>query len=191
MLADQALALCLRLPDISTVLDVGCGAGEQAREFRRAGKRVTTVSYTPPADIVGDYCTADCGGPYDLVWASHVLEHQRNVGEFIEKMRRDCKPCGWIAVTVPPMKDQVVGGHVALFNAGTLLYHLILAGLDCRHAKVRTYGYNVSVIARNTSIPDMPALRCDCGDIETLAPWFPMPVAQGFDGRINSLNWEV
>lgn len=188
MFASDAFAACLRLPGVATVLDVGCGAGNHAHGFRQEGKRVTTISYTPPADIVGDYCSNDCGGPYDLVWASHVLEHQRNVGAFLDKLKRDCKPGGWVAVTVPPMKHEIVGGHVALFNAGLLLYHLVLAGIDCRQARVRTYGYNISVIVQNVNL-DLPRLVCDAGDIETLSRWFPLEARQGFDGQIAELNW--
>lgn len=190
MNASEALELCLALPGVATVLDVGSGNGAHAAAFRAAGKTVTTISITPPADIVGDYAKEECGGPFGLVWASHVVEHQRNVGNFVECLRQDCKPGGWIAITVPPMKEEVVGGHVALFNAGVLLYHLILAGIDCRKAKVKTYGYNVSVIVQN--LPAMlPKLICDSGDIEALAQWFPIPVHQGFDGRIESVNWSV
>lgn len=190
MHASEALALCLSLPNVATVLDVGSGEGEQAAAFRTAGKRVRTISITPPADIVGDYLKEECGGPFDLVWASHVLEHQRDVGRFIECLRQDCKLGGWIAITVPPMKEEVVGGHVAMFNAGILLYHLILAGIDCRQAKVKTYGYNVSVIVQNKPAA-LPKLKCDSGDLEALAHWFPIPVHQGFDGRITSANWSV
>lgn len=188
MFASDALAVSLRLPGIRSVLDVGCGDGEHAAVFRQNGKNVTTLSYTPPADIIGDYCSTDCRGPFDLVWASHVLEHQRNVGAFIEKLKRDCKPDGWMAITVPPMKEAIVGGHVALFNAGILLYHLVLAGINCSMAKVKSYGYNISVIVQNRHF-ELPPLRCDEGDIEVLARWFPMSVAQGFDGRISELNW--
>lgn len=189
MFADEALRLCRSLP-VATVLDVGCGVGKQAAAFRAAGMHVTTVSMIPPADIVGDYLSHDCGGPFDLVWASHVLEHQRNVGQFIGRLRHDCKPGGWIAITVPPMKQEVVGGHVALFNAGILLYHLILGGIDCRKARVKTYGYNISVVVQNNPAT-LPSLVCDSGDIEALAPWFPIPVHQGFDGRIESVNWDT
>ncbi len=180
--AQAALDLCLTL-DVQTVLDIGCGSGDHAKVFRAAGKKVTTISLGP-ADIVGEY-VGQCG-QHDLVWASHVLEHQRNVGEFLDQVRRDAKK--WIAITVPPMKDEVVGGHVALFNAGILLYHMILAGIDCRRAKVKTYGYNISVVVENKSIR-LPKLACDAGDIERLAEFFPVPVKQGFDGRIASVNW--
>lgn len=187
MLANEALERCLRLPACA-VLDIGSGSGEHAAAFRGSGFDVTTISLREPADLVGDYLAHVFSERFGLIWASHVLEHQPNVGAFLKKCRHDLAEGGWLAVTVPPMKDSVVGGHVAMFNAGTLLYHLILAGFDCRNAMVKTYDYNVSVIAQN--IPaTLPDLAMDCGDIERLDHLFPMPVVQGFDGRIESLNW--
>lgn len=189
MHADAAFRACLELPGARTVLDVGSGAGEHAAAFRARGLNVTTVDLAPGADVTGDYLDMRFGlAGFDIVWASHVLEHQRNPGRFLERLSADCSLGGWLAITVPPMKDEVVGGHVALFNAGVLLYQLILAGINCRHAAVRTYGYNVSVIVRNERAV-LPPLKQDAGDIERLAEFFPLPVYQGFDGRIERLNW--
>lgn len=186
--AGIAFDRCLELPDVATILDIGSGDGEHARAFRAAGKKVTTISLRQPADLIGDYMEMTELDQFDLIWASHVLEHQRNPGVFLEKCRRHLKPGGWLAVTVPPLKHEIVGGHVGLYNAGILLYHLILAGFDCSKAAVRTYGYNISVIVRNVPAT-LPMLSHDCGDIERLAHLFPLPVKQGFDGAIKELNW--
>jgi SAM-dependent methyltransferase len=175
--------------DFWSVLDIGSGSGAHADLFRQAGKHVTTVSIIEPADAVGDYMKIDFPFRYELIWASHVLEHQRNPGAFLEKVRGDLKPGGILAVTVPPMKNQIVGGHVTLWNAGLLLYHLVLAGFNCSQAKVRTDGYDVSVIVRNEPA-ELPAdLVHDAGDLERLAHLFPLPVKQGFNGEISSINW--
>lgn len=194
----EALARLLGCPDTYRVLDIGSGSGEQAAIMRAAGRDVWTVDIAGPADHVGDFM-AWAGGPtgFDAVWACHVLEHQPNPGAFLQACRRRLRPGGLLAVTVPPLKDEIVGGHVTLWNAGLLLYHLILAGFDCRAARVGTYAsgpgfppYNISVLVRRPVEPiALPALRMDRGDIETLAPFFPIPVAHGFDGRLPDIAW--
>src|SRR4051812_37862219 len=152
MLGSEALEFLLRDYEFDSVVDVGCGTGEHAQRFVDAGKTVTTLSFeqygafTP--SFVGDFFDFRAGQPFDLVWCSHMLEHQRNVGSFLERLIGLAKPGGLIAITVPPARHRIVGGHLTLWNAGLLLYNLVLAGLDCRHAKVLSYGYNISVIVR-------------------------------------------
>jgi hypothetical protein len=123
------------------------------------------------------------------VWCSHCLEHQRDIRTFLQCINFNTKENGWIAITVPPMKDEIVGGHVTLWNAGLLMYNLILAGIDCSQAKVKTYGYNCSVIVQKKSI-EVPSLKYDQGDIKTLSKFFPEGYNyQGFNGNIKELNW--
>jgi SAM-dependent methyltransferase len=190
MPAEECLARLLR-EDFDTVLDVGCGNGAHAREFERAGKKVTTIAYTGEADIIGDYLTTDFKSRFDCLWLSHVLEHQKNVGLFLQKCFSDLNKGGILAVTVPPMKQQIVGGHLTCWNAGLLLYNMILAGFDCSEAKVKTYGYNVSVIVRKKQVPEkvLASLVWDCGDIERLSRFFPFEAKQDFNGNIQQVNW--
>jgi SAM-dependent methyltransferase len=177
----------LALPDVSTILDIGSGGGQHAKMMRAAGKVVTTISLTPPADFVGNYLDFP-GSGFDAIWASHVLEHQPNAGLFLKKCFSDLRDDGVFAVTVPPLKHAVVGGHLNLFNAGTLVYNLVVAGFDCSQAGVGTYGYNVSVIVRKKRAR-LPKLMFDSGDINRLADFFPSPVGEGFDGLTYTANW--
>ncbi len=170
-----------------TVLDIGSGPGKQAQILRDNNKNVTTISLIPPADIVGDFMTEDLS-TYDCIWASHVLEHQLNVNLFLKRCYELLKDDGIFAVTVPPLKHRIVGGHLTLWNAGLLLYNLILAGFDCKEAKVKSYGYNISVIVRKKKA-DLPDLVMDFNDIGTLAEFFPIEAFNAFDGQIEEWNW--
>lgn len=184
--------LAQRFP-FKTVLDIGAGEGVHSRWLAAIGKSVTSICYSASygfqPDIVGDYMDTEFNEPFDAIWASHVLEHQLNAGAFLKKIYQDLKPTGILAITVPPMKPEIVGGHVSLWNAGLLLYNLILAGFDCRDAAVHSYGYNVSVIVRKRRVWLPRDLTMDAGDIEKLAAFFPLPVHQAFDGAISDLNW--
>ena len=184
-----ALERFLKFADVKTVIDVGSGDGEQAAVMRRASMSVTTVSLRPGADIVADYLTTELG-PVDGIWACHVLEHMPDAGLFLKKCFTDLRDNGVLAITVPPAKHDIVGGHVSLWNAGLLLYRLILAGFDCRDSRVGTYGYNISVIVRKVRA-ELPVLAMDAGDIERLASFFPLPVAQDFDGQIADIGWRA
>jgi len=168
------------LPKGSTLLDIGSGKGEHAEGFRRCYD-VTTVDLTHSADFQGDYLGTFFKEPFDCIWASHVMEHQRNVGWFLDKARQDLKEGGLLAITVPPRKDEIVGGHVSLWNPGLLLYNLVLARFDCSKALVMVYGYNISAVLTKRTI-DLPNIIMDHGDIARLARFFPMDVKDGFDG---------
>lgn len=193
-LAHEALALLLSQYEFESVVDVGCGDGAQARVLRAHGKRVTTISLEAygdfEPDFVGDVFDFEAGERFDLVWCSHVLEHQPNVALFLRRMVALAKPDGLLAITVPPARRTVVGGHLTVWNTGLLLYNLVAARIDCSEARTREYGYNISLIVRLRPVT-LPSLRHDAGDIERLAPYFPMPVQQGFDGRIAEIRWSA
>ncbi len=181
-----------------TVLDVGSGAGLHAACFAEFGKQVVGIDTGDSVyfrarrhdyDVIrGNFLQLELERQFDCVWASHVLEHAPDVGQFLRRIIDATKPDGVIAITVPPLKPNIVGGHLNLWNPGLLLYNLIHAGLDCRHAAVLRYGYNISVITHKRPRPAVE-LQHDAGDIDRLAPYFPLSVAEAFDGRLMRVNW--
>ncbi len=183
----EALDLFVALPIDGYVLDIGSGDGAHAAHMRKSGLDVVTLDSHKAADI-NDAWPASVEETAGGIWCCHTLEHSRNPGAFLDACRLALKPGGWLAITVPPAKHNIVGGHVTLWNAGLLLYHLVLAGFDCRSAMVKAYDYNISVILRRQDT-ELPALACDNGDIERLSHLFPFSAGQGFDGDIDSYRW--
>lgn len=208
-LGDLAIDKLLKCYRFDTVLDIGCGEGIQSNIFINNGKTVTSIDYgdsdyfksnkkNKGETIIADFNTYDFKGiQYDCVWCSHILEHQLNVNIFLRKVNSVLKEGGVLAITVPPLKHAIVGGHVTLWNAGLLLYNLVLAGFDCSEASIKTYGYNISVIVKKKTIENvLSMISFDRGDIRKLSAYFPKELNwkknewdDPFDGRIISLNW--
>lgn len=191
MFGDEAARKLVKDYSFNTLLDIGSGPKSAAYSlFTDNDKTVTRQDINPDyqPDLLGDFNNLAIVDQYDCVWCSHVLEHQLNVNHFLTKIFHTLKEGGVLAITVPPLKEEIVGGHVTLWNAGLLLYNLILAGFDCKNAAVKNYGYNISVIVeKKTAI--LPNLNYDTGDINALNEFFPLGVYEGFDGNIQELNW--
>lgn len=189
-----------------TVLDIGCGQGLHSEIFKKYKKHVISLDYGKSPYVKSndkqDFITADFMNynfkdtQYDAVWCSHVLEHQLNPNLFLEKINSILKEEGVLAITVPPLKSQIVGGHVSLWNAGLLLYQLVLAGFDCSNAIVKKYGYNISIILKKKKINIKSELIYDNGDISTIKKYLPKGISYSpcgedisFDGDIENVNW--
>ena len=184
MFGNECCAKLLAEYDFRTVLDVGAGTGDATRAFRAADKIVT------PTDLQthGNYVSTRFHEQFDLVWCCHVLEHAPCVSAFIDKLVDDCREGGIIAITVPPLKHEIVGGHVSLWNAGLLTYRLALSGIDCTEIRLHKYGYNISAIVRKRTV-ELPHLVWDAGDIEALQPLLPAFLHNNANGDIASWNW--
>ena len=191
MFGDEAAKKLVKDYSFNTLLDIGSGPKSAAYSFfSENNKTITRQDINPDyqPDLLGDFNNLATDKLYDCIWCSHVLEHQLNVNHFLTKIFHTLKDGGVLAITVPPRKDEMVGGHVTLWNAGLLLYNLILAGFDCKNAAVKSYGYNISVIVeKKTAI--LPNLNYDTGDINALNEFFPLGVYEGFDGNIQEINW--
>lgn len=186
--------------DFKTVLDIGAGECKQADFLRRFDKKVFTCDYAQGNnslnrdvyDYVGDFNEMSFERKFDCVLASHVLEHQLNINSFMKKMVSITKESGYIVIVVPPRKPFLIGGHVSMWNAGLVLYHLILAGVDCsKECYIKQYDYNIGIIVKNikNNIEEIP-LTHDGGDIDKLLyPFFPFKSHDGVNGDIFELNW--
>ena len=196
MLSHLALKRVIEMPG-KKLLDVGSGAGEHSLKFAESGKEVTAIDIIDSAPVrkvrflKGSWTEFRFKKEFDIVWCSHVLEHQLNVNIFLLWLKRSLKPDGYLAITVPPMKHQIASGHYTVWNAGLLLYNLIVAGFNCRDAQVLSYGYNISVIIKNSEI-ELPELHHHSWDISKLKRFFPKNIffeGDTFFGDIQQTNW--
>ena len=183
------------LPSTSTILDIGAGKLQpHANVMRAHGHIVDTSDFHSGATYKGDFNTVTIDKKYNAVWSAMSLEHQLNVNRHLTKINSILNPNGVLCVTVPTLKSNIVSGHVTLWNAGLLLYNLVLAGFDCSKAKIKTYGYNITVILTKQTF-NMPALNYDKPDLTTLKSYFPESLTwdltgKGFEGNIKEINWK-
>ncbi len=218
------------LDDAHTVLDVGLGNGEISKWLARKGKIVTAIgleisSYGIETSVLTkqfgiSICEATLeklpfkNGSFDAVVLSHVLEHCLNVGISLQDAKRVLKDGGLLIVFVPPSMGWVASGHVSVgWTVGQLMYVLLIAGFQVKDGRFFLDGERqVCAFVKKNCCQELPALRCDFGDIRILsdANLLPLPIRfietdvddtktylpamdelrDTFWGNIESINWQ-
>lgn len=191
-----ALLKLLRDCDFKSVMDVGCGEGAEVRLMRHAGKVVTAVNYDPAcsfkADHFGDFMTMPLV-KVDAIWCSHVLEHVRNPGAFLDRIYDSLNDGGWLALSVPyhefggPL-DALNLGHHNRYNVLLLVYQLVCSGFDCSGEDFSSivHGGQVSVVLRKRS---NTIGRSNFAPYDDVARF--MPVEGNFQACPAEINWTV
>jgi 2-polyprenyl-3-methyl-5-hydroxy-6-metoxy-1,4-benzoquinol methylase len=189
--AQYALQAALHLKP-ATVLDVGSGGGDHARAFVEAGAQVLCVDFGTSI-----YARAGQRGSLEvthvdfnrfvparrfaLVWASHVLEHQRNVGQFIEKLIECCADDGHICITLPDPHRNLWGGHLTLWSPGLLAYNIVLCGVDLSASRLIRGTNEFSILFSPKRIQLPAALSYDNGDLTLLSTFLPAGLSENVD----------
>lgn len=176
----------------NTVLDIGGGVGQHASFLRHFGKKVFTVGLLHNADYVGDFMKIKFDQKFDCIWCSHTLEHQRNIGAFLEKIFDLIEDNGVLALTVPYQEREVLlGGHVSIWDPGLLCYNLVLSGFDLSEAKILiSYDLALTTIKKEAAgFKDIKNSSAIFDELETLQQYFPFKVHQRSCGIIRKVNW--
>jgi 2-polyprenyl-3-methyl-5-hydroxy-6-metoxy-1,4-benzoquinol methylase len=98
------------------VLDVGCGAGDNARLLKANGHRVSGITLSPEeARAARHFCdrvwVGDVermplptdAGVFDALLMSHILEHLSDPSGTITRLAPLIRPQGWLVIAVPNM----------------------------------------------------------------------------------------
>lgn len=186
----------------NNILDIGSRNGTSARLFSFLGKNVTTIEMSEDfeADYVGDYLDVSFPQKFDAIWCSHVLEHQRNIGTFLDKIYQDLKEDGILAITVPSSLCPLMIGHPNIFTPLHLVYHLVLAGFDCRNVRIKYYDWQFTILLekKSNNIKSISLASTHYLDstsialVENLLNYFPLDIPENGHiwGEIESLNWD-
>jgi len=90
---------------------------------------------------------------FDFVWSHHSLERSYSPLGALREWYRVLRKGGWLAVTVPPHKPDIVSGHFHTgWSVGQLLYVLGVAGFELRGGTYLEEGYNVRALVRRPEV---------------------------------------
>ena len=138
----------------NTCLDIGSGKGEHSRVLSSLGLEVYQVDkYSKTAQFQNDYLETNFNDKFDIIFCSHVIEHQRNVGLFLDKIYDDLADHGFLIISAPKHPaERFVEGHLNSFIFPYFLQHLIHAGFDCKKGKFLSMGgHENAFIVRKSS----------------------------------------
>ena len=196
------LAYMLRY-NFKNVLDIGMGRSPYIVDtLIRNNREVTSIDIKKLTNYENENFTFIEGNfleysfedqSFDAILASHALEHNLNVGLFLDKVYNILKEDGTFFCLVPPHKTSIVGGHVIIgWNIGILMYDLIMCGFDVRNGRFKKLGYNIAAFVQKRKDKTLPSnLILDNGDIEKLKDYFPNSTyfKNRFEGDIPEWNW--
>lgn len=152
--------------------DVGCGASRAGRWMAARWPDATVVSVDMQdygLGHPGEFVRQDAhlplpGKPYDLVWASHVLEHLASPLSALWSWRCSLAPDGWLCVVVPT-DWRVVPGHLwDLHDPHRLAYLLRAAGFRVAAARWMKHTYSLAALVQpgpveQDGLPDEPVVE--------------------------------
>jgi SAM-dependent methyltransferase len=187
-----------RLSDLSgeLLLDVGAGSLGHSEYFVSKGKHVTAIDFgTSTYALNKQVLHAEIGKlevihtdfnefvsekQWDIVWASHILEHQKNAGEFLIYCLKHTKESGLLVLVLPFPHKEVWGGHLSYWTPGLLAYNLVMAGTSMAESSAFESHGEFVLVAKKRSI-DLKGLDLsfDKGDVNKLSQYLPSCVNEG------------
>jgi 2-polyprenyl-3-methyl-5-hydroxy-6-metoxy-1,4-benzoquinol methylase len=156
------------------VLDCGCGAGDNARILNSRGWRDTAVTLDRrEGEAASQHCEAvhvadledglpcELVGTYDVVLASHVLEHLANPERLLHQVRERLNTGGVLAVALPNIahysqRISFLRGNFAYTETGIL---------DRTHLRFYTFWTAIELLQRN-------GFTLIVADTEGTLPWW-------------------
>jgi len=178
------------------LLDVGAGSLEHSKYFASKGKKVTAIDLgtspyalkkvgpgenEPNIELLNtDFNLFVSEDQWDIVWASHILEHQKNVGHFLSKCLGHTKESGLLVFVLPFPHKEIWGGHLTYWTPGLLAYNLVLAGTSMLESSAfESHGEFVLVLRKNSVDLSRLALAFDSGDVSKISHYLPKCVDEG------------
>ena len=133
-------------------LDIGAGECIHTEILRIAGLQVSSVDkYSDKADYKLDFndFVKNCEDKFDVIFCSHVIEHQRNVGLFLDNIYDLLSEDGVLIISAPShAATTLIEGHLNSMLFPLFLQHLIHAGFDCKNGKYLSTYENSFIVSK-------------------------------------------
>ena len=135
-----------------TAIDIGSGAGIQTEILRAAGLEVFQLDkYSDKAEYKVDFISHNFDQKFDIVYCSHVIEHQRNVGNFLDKIFDVMSDDGLLLISAPKHPaENLINGHLNCFYFSYFIQQLIHADFDLKNGKYLSCAYieNAAIVSK-------------------------------------------
>ena len=132
-----------------TCLDIGSGEGVHTAILRHAGLEVFQVDkYSTTSEYKVDFIEHKFDRKFDVVFCSHVIEHQRNVGLFLDKIFDILSDDGVLIISAPKEDHNLIEGHLNSFIFPLFLQQMIHAGFDCKDGKFLSTIENSFIVSK-------------------------------------------
>jgi hypothetical protein len=202
--AGPLLTRLLRDHPIDTVLDLGRTDLQRLAILAQQDRQVTAVVDTSATAVVSPYVTllrrapltSDPSRPFQCVVAIDLLQRQADPQAFLRLLRSQLAEGGVLALSVPAMRYPLVGGDLSIWSAGLVLYHLVLAGFDCRNVKLLPQDERIFVLLTSKIIAPTAFDAGGPPQPDQLRPYLPpllefMETAEGlaFNGDLPAIGW--
>jgi len=184
---DELEKILFRAKEPPSVIDAGCAAGALLADLRDRGWRVTGVEISPCAQYAVNERQLDVRNipfeenkfpqtHFDVVLASHLIEHLNDPASFLTEANRVLKEDGRVFITTPNISGfqarlygsqwrSAIFDHLYLFSVRTLSEMLKKTGFKIE--MIRTWGGLaaglVPPLLKKTA--DILAKRFGCGDV--------------------------
>ena len=135
-----------------TCLDIGVGEGTHSDIFRYAGFDIVGIDkYSDKAKYKEDFVkfAKQYKNKFDIIHCSHVIEHQRNVGIFLDAIYDILDDNGVLIISAPNHSAlTLIEGHINSMLFPLFLQHMIHAGFDCKNGKYLSSIENSFIVSK-------------------------------------------